>query len=101
MQNTAKRMWPNRPFVVTKMGQLWRLVRESHEQPLTGESRAPDKVSPGELGVTFIGHSSFLLQIGGRNVLVDPVFSRRLIVLRRQRSRALCQTRCRPSTLFW
>jgi len=67
------------------MGQFWRLVRESHEQPMTGESRPPEKVSPGELGVTFIGHSSFLLQIGGRNVLVDPVFSKRLIVLRRQR----------------
>ena len=68
------------------MGQLWRLVRESHEQPLTGQSRPPEEVSPGELGVTFIGHSSFLLQIGGRNVLVDPVFSKRLILLRRQRS---------------
>jgi L-ascorbate metabolism protein UlaG (beta-lactamase superfamily) len=79
-------MWPSRPFVVTKMGQLWRLVRESHEQPLTGQSRPPEEVAPGELGVTFIGHSSFLLQIGSRNVLVDPVFSKRLILLRRQRS---------------
>ncbi|RZU41966.1 MBL fold metallo-hydrolase [Edaphobacter modestus] len=67
------------------MGQLWRLVRESHEQPILGESRAAELVSPGELGVTFIGHSSFLLQIGGRNVLVDPVFAKRLILLRRQR----------------
>ncbi|MBS1801143.1 MAG: MBL fold metallo-hydrolase [Acidobacteria bacterium] len=67
------------------MGQLWRLVRESHEQPLQGRSRAPEMVAPTELGVTFIGHSSFFLQIGGRNVLIDPVFSRRLILLRRQR----------------
>jgi L-ascorbate metabolism protein UlaG (beta-lactamase superfamily) len=42
-------------------------------------------VGPHELGITFIGHSSFLLQIGGKNALVDPVFSTRLVVLRRQR----------------
>jgi L-ascorbate metabolism protein UlaG (beta-lactamase superfamily) len=74
-----------RPFVVTKMGQLIRVVRESHEIPMTGISRPPEKVSAGELGVTFIGHSSFLLQIDGKNVLVDPVLSKRLIVLRRLR----------------
>jgi L-ascorbate metabolism protein UlaG (beta-lactamase superfamily) len=76
---------PSRPFVVTKMGQFWRLVRESHEQPITGVSRPPERVAAEELGVTFIGHSSFLLQVGGKNVLVDPVLSKRLIVLRRQR----------------
>jgi L-ascorbate metabolism protein UlaG (beta-lactamase superfamily) len=67
------------------MGQLWRLVRESHEEPMLGEPRVAELVAPGELGVTFIGHSSFFLQTGGRNVLVDPVFAKRLIVLRRQR----------------
>ena len=68
-----------------KVGQLWRLVRESHEQPMTGGSRPVELVEDDELGVTFIGHSSFLLQIGGRKVLVDPVFATRLVVLRRQR----------------
>jgi L-ascorbate metabolism protein UlaG (beta-lactamase superfamily) len=67
------------------MEQLWRLVRESHEQPMTGTSRPVELVRPNELGVTFIGHSSFLLQVHGRKLLVDPVFSKRLIVLRRQR----------------
>ena len=77
--------WHNRPFPVRKIEQLVRLVRESHEQPLTGEPCKPELVAPGEVGVTFIGHSSFLLQIGGKNVLVDPVFAKRLVVLRRQR----------------
>jgi L-ascorbate metabolism protein UlaG (beta-lactamase superfamily) len=67
------------------MGQLWRLVRESHERPMTGIPRPVELVRADELGVTFIGHSSFLLQVNGRKLLVDPVFSKRLIVLRRQR----------------
>ncbi len=67
------------------MGQLWRLVRESHEMPMTGVSRPVELARADELGVTFIGHSSFLLQVHGRKILVDPVFSKRLIVLRRQR----------------
>jgi L-ascorbate metabolism protein UlaG (beta-lactamase superfamily) len=75
----------HRPFVVTKLRQLWRLVRESHEHPMTGSSRPVELVKSQDLGVTFIGHSSFLLQIGGRKVLIDPVFSKRLVVLRRQR----------------
>jgi L-ascorbate metabolism protein UlaG (beta-lactamase superfamily) len=78
-------VWRSRPFPVKKVEQLWRLVRESHEQPMTGVPRPVKLVSDKDLGVTFIGHSSFLLQINGRKVLIDPVFSKRLIVLRRQR----------------
>ena len=33
----------------------------------------------------FLGHSSFLLGIGGGNLLIDPVFATRLILMRRQR----------------
>jgi L-ascorbate metabolism protein UlaG (beta-lactamase superfamily) len=77
--------WSRRPFAINKLEQLVRLVRESHEQPLTGQALQPEIVAPDELGVTFIGHSSFLLQVGGSNVLVDPVFATRLVVLRRQR----------------
>jgi L-ascorbate metabolism protein UlaG (beta-lactamase superfamily) len=74
-----------RPARVGKLRQLLRLVRESYANPIAGEPRKPIPVAPDELGVTFIGHSSFLLQIGGKNVLVDPVFARRLVILRRQR----------------
>jgi len=74
-----------RPFAVAKMGQLLQVVRESHEMPMTGISRPPERVAADELGITFIGHSSFLIQIDGKNILVDPVLSKRLIVLRRLR----------------
>ena len=86
---SMRTLWKGRPFAMKKMEQLWRLVRESHEQPMTGVARAVELVDDDQLGVTFIGHSSFLLQVDGRKVLVDPVFSKRLIVLRRQRQPGL------------
>ena len=74
-----------RPVRMQKLEQLTRLVWESHARPLTGLPRQPARIAPGELGIMFLGHSSFLLQIGGKNVLVDPVFATRLVVLRRAR----------------
>jgi L-ascorbate metabolism protein UlaG (beta-lactamase superfamily) len=73
------------PFWVTKLKQLWKLVRESHAQPLAGTQSKPPEVRPGDSAITFIGHSSFLIQTAGRGLLVDPVFATRLILLRRQR----------------
>lgn len=73
------------PFWITKVGQLWRLVRDSHAQPLQGAERTPPAVLHGQTAITFIGHSSFLIQIAGRALLIDPVFANRLILLRRQR----------------
>ena len=69
----------------SKLKQLWRLVRESHENPLQGEPSKPPVVTADETAVTFIGHSSFLLQIAGQGLLIDPVFATRLILMRRQR----------------
>ncbi len=53
--------------------------------PRTGVARKPVLARRGELGVTFIGHSSFFLQIGGKNILVDPNFARWIFVLKRLR----------------
>jgi L-ascorbate metabolism protein UlaG (beta-lactamase superfamily) len=73
------------PFWMRKLGQLWRLVRESHAQPLAGIASKPPQVSAADTSITFIGHSSFLVQTAGKALLIDPVFATRLIVLRRQR----------------
>jgi len=53
--------------------------------PRSGNSRKPVLASREQLGVTFIGHSSFFLQIGGKNILVDPNFARWIFVLKRLR----------------
>jgi L-ascorbate metabolism protein UlaG (beta-lactamase superfamily) len=36
-----------------------------------------DLVTPGQVAVTFIGHSSFLLRLSGLTLLTDPIFSER------------------------
>jgi len=61
------------------------LIWRSAISPLRGESRKPEMVGGKKLGVTFIGHSSFLLQVAGMNILCDPVFASWLVLLRRQR----------------
>src|SRR6266566_1471313 len=62
-----------------------RLIRHSAVTPRMGESHKPKLVSDGEMGVTFIGHASFFLQVGGENIVVDPNFARWLFVLKRLR----------------
>ncbi len=53
--------------------------------PRTGQTHKPRLTSNGELGVTFIGHSTFFLQMGGHNLVIDPNFARWLFVLKRLR----------------
>src|SRR3989440_6327212 len=68
-----------------RASQFGRLVRRSAITPRCGETYKPRLVTNGELGVTFIGHASFFVQMGGQNVLIDPNFARWLFVLKRLR----------------
>jgi L-ascorbate metabolism protein UlaG (beta-lactamase superfamily) len=68
-----------------KMRQFGRIVRHSVLTPRTGQFHKPLLASSDELGLTFIGHSGFFVQIGGHNVVIDPNFARWLFLLKRLR----------------
>lgn len=73
------------PALRKRAQQFGRLVRHSAITPRTGQTHKPKLVSNGEMGVTFIGHASFFVQIGGQNVVIDPNFARWLFLLKRLR----------------
>lgn len=73
------------PALRKRASQFGRLVRHSAVTPRIGQTHEPRLVTNGELGVTFIGHASFFLQMGGHNIVIDPNFARWLFVLKRLR----------------
>lgn len=77
------------PALRKRARQFTRLVRHSAVTPRTGQTHKPQLVPLGRLGVTFIGHSTFFLQMGGKNVIIDPNFARWLFVLKRLRQPGL------------
>jgi L-ascorbate metabolism protein UlaG (beta-lactamase superfamily) len=68
-----------------KAGQFAKLARHSMMTPRTGFPQKPVLARRGEMGATFIGHSSFFIQLGGKNLLIDPNFARWIFVLKRLR----------------
>jgi L-ascorbate metabolism protein UlaG (beta-lactamase superfamily) len=72
-----------------KAKQFGTLVRHSALTRRTGTIHKPVLASNGQLGLTFIGHSGFFIQIGGKRVLVDPNWARWLFVLKRLRQPGL------------
>ncbi|MDT8070935.1 MAG: MBL fold metallo-hydrolase [Terriglobia bacterium] len=72
-----------------KARQFSKLVKHSALTPRTGVSRKPVLAQKSQLGITFIGHSSFFLQLAGKSLVVDPNFARWLFVLKRLRQPGL------------
>jgi len=77
------------PALRKRARRFTRLVRQSAVTPRTGRTHKPQLVTNGDMGVTFIGHASFFLQMGGMNVVIDPNFARWLFVLKRLRKPGL------------
>jgi L-ascorbate metabolism protein UlaG (beta-lactamase superfamily) len=73
------------PALRKRATQFGRLVRHSVVTPRCGQTHKPRLAHNGELGLTFIGHASFFLQMGGQSVVFDPNFARWLFVLKRLR----------------
>src|SRR4029077_17924776 len=73
------------PALRKRASQFGQLVRHSAVTPLCGETHKPRLASNRQLGVTFIGHSSFFVQMGGQSLMIDPNFARWLFVLKRLR----------------
>ncbi|WP_398480406.1 MBL fold metallo-hydrolase [Tardiphaga sp.] len=59
----------------------WRMGSDATDWPDELPRMAPDKpparVNNGDCRVSFVGHASFLVQIDGVNILLDPVWSQR------------------------
>jgi L-ascorbate metabolism protein UlaG (beta-lactamase superfamily) len=68
-----------------KARQIARIVRQSAFTRRSGQWHKPILASNGQLGLTFIGHSGFFVQIAGKNILVDPNFAGWLFVVKRLR----------------
>src|SRR5215469_5491179 len=68
-----------------KARQFGSLVRHSALTPRTGRPHKPVMTARQQLGVTFIGHSSFLIQMAGKNLVIDPNFAKWIFILKRLR----------------
>ena len=68
-----------------KAKQFSTLVRHSAVTRRTGQPSKPVLAKTGQMGVTFIGHSSFFIQIGGQNLVIDPNYAKWIFVLKRLR----------------
>ena len=81
--------WPTRPPAGHENIVRWALAHRFRRSPDPAGSVVPlatptfqERAFPGELVVTWLGHSTVLVQIGGLNVLTDPVWAERASPLR-------------------
>lgn len=55
---------------------------EPHTFPVTRSAFVFPRAEPGSFTITWVGHSTFLVQVGGFNLLLDPIWSDRASPLR-------------------
>ncbi len=60
----------------------WQLGDKAEPWPETfpspvAQDKPPERVGTGQLRVSFVGHASFLIQMDGQNILLDPHFAER------------------------
>ena len=60
-----------------RVPQLLRTPRTRWPSRVPVEPRRPPTPGPNQVAVTFIGHSTFLIQAAGTNLLIDPVYYER------------------------
>jgi L-ascorbate metabolism protein UlaG (beta-lactamase superfamily) len=72
--------WHKRNFITEVF--IPSIFSKRRGQPLTPQWPI---LQDGEIGITWIGHASFLIQTQGLNLLVDPVWSNWLKVIKRMR----------------
>ncbi|MGF1678592.1 MAG: MBL fold metallo-hydrolase [Candidatus Methylacidiphilales bacterium] len=78
--------WRDRNFITEVLIPSLLAPRADRDHP--GTALFPD-LSPGQIGLTWIGHASFLIQTHEHNILVDPNWARWLMVIRRIRQAGL------------
>lgn len=68
----------------------WKLGFHDGPKPVRGGAEVPVVANdgkvlrhPSQLALTWIGHATYLVQLGGRNVLTDPIWVDRLAIVRR------------------
>jgi N-acyl-phosphatidylethanolamine-hydrolysing phospholipase D len=68
-------------FLKWSLGERRRGADRPDPDPATFVRVAPDfvvpRAGPAQLTITWVGHTSFLIQIAGLNVLIDPIWSER------------------------
>jgi L-ascorbate metabolism protein UlaG (beta-lactamase superfamily) len=76
---------PTPPRIRRRAGRFLTLLSESLCQPRVGESHDPVSPSGRDLGLTFVGHATFMLELGGQTLLIDPNFANWLVLVKRLR----------------
>lgn len=73
---TGEDPFPGVAFLWRRLTQRWTLADLPPDHLLPPEQAVPGRAAAdGDDSVTWIGHASFLLEIGGRHVLTDPVYA--------------------------